>query len=96
MPNTPLRGHHHSYVLSWIFPVIWLYLPLLMSTILTLVLSHSAFKMLLAGTTASILARFRIIVVNFRNISTHLLYVLILAILDVSALATGNRNIERV
>lgn len=89
VPNTTEKEYRDSTILVWVFPVAWLYLPLTFSTLLTIVLSHLAFRKLLAGTTASILSRLRIIMVNFRNIFVHILYVLTLAVLDITAIYTG-------
>jgi hypothetical protein len=54
--------------LLWVYPILWIYLVLTLSTIVTLFFSWRSYLRLTGGTSRSIVARLRIIVVNFRNI----------------------------
>lgn len=64
--------HTCPQVLMWVFPIVWLYFPLALSAILTLTLSRMSYMRLLRGTTASILSRFRIVLVSRKGVSACL------------------------
>ncbi len=71
LPVTPVLcfvGNQGSNVEAWLFPFLWLYMELALTVSATIALSWAAYRRLTAGSSESILARIRIIVVNFRNI----------------------------
>ena len=64
VPNRAASGRNQS--LLYVYPVMWMYVQLFVSTIATFLFSWYAYRRLVAGTSESIATRLRIIVVNFR------------------------------
>ena len=71
-----------SSVYLYVWPVAWLYLELVVSTLATMMFSWFAYRRLVAGTSESIAVRLHIIVVNFRNIFMQLMWIFVIGVLD--------------
>jgi hypothetical protein len=79
-----------SKVQVYLWPAVWLYVELAVSTLATVMFSWFAYRRLVAGTSESIAARLRIIVVNFRNIFMQLSWIGVIGVLDVLTYAQSS------